>query len=177
MSLDYLGSLTLATAVVGAEVGATAGAAGINGALPDIAARLAALSSFAPVAGDFAADLALANSIVASLTAAISGGMTPPSIAAQIAIIEALIASLTATVAAVNANLTIVTDLLALLSTGGVFAYAYAGPANGLGAALTSELAGGFPGGAPTDATNALILATTAPATWTAMQALFKTTP
>jgi len=177
VSLVYLGSLSLAAAVPGAAAGVSAGIGGINGALPDIEARLAALSGFAPTPGNFAADLAVANSIVASITAGITAGLSPPSIGAQIAIIAALVAALEATVLAVSAQLDVVLDLQALLATAGVFSYAYAGQANALGSALSTELASGFPGGAGTDSTNALVLATTTPATWSAMSSLFKVTP
>jgi hypothetical protein len=177
MTLAYVGSLSLADAVPGAAAGAIAGQAGINGALPDIQARITALAAFSPSFGSFVADIALANSVIASINVAITAGLSPPSIGAQLAIVAAMVASLEATAVAIDANLTIVEDLLALLATAGVFAYAYAGTADGLGAALTTELAAGFPGGGPTDATNALVLATTSSPTWTAMTSLFKTAP
>jgi hypothetical protein len=178
MSLDYLGSLSLAVALPGADGAAVAGEAGINGALPDIEARLDAMADFAPVDVDFAADLSFANDTVSAITLAIgTPGITPPSLGDQITIMAGIVADLTAAVSAVNANLAIVTGFISLLATAGVFGYAYAGPANGLGGALTTELASGFPGGSPTDSTHAIVLATTTPATWTAMQAVFKTTP
>jgi hypothetical protein len=176
MSLAFLGSLTLSVAVPGAASVASAGAAGINGALPDIESRLASLGDFTPAPISFAADLALAQSVVAGVTLAIATpGLTPPDISAQLAIIAALVASLEAQIGAVNAELGIVTDFLAVLATGGVFGYAYAGRADGIGSAISAELAGGFPGGTGADAANALVLATTTPATWGAMQTLFKT--
>lgn len=178
MTIAYLGSLSLAVAIPGGQTAGVAGAAGINGALPDIEARLAALADFAPVNTDFAADLSFAQQTVAAMTLAINTpGLTPPSIAAQIAIVSALIASLEATVAAVNVNLAIVTSFLSVLTAAGVFGYVYSGPTNGLGAALSAQLALGFPGGLPGDLTNALVFATTTPATWDAMQAIFKVTP
>ena len=177
MSITNLGTLSLAVAVPGAAAGVAAGLAGLNLALPDIEARLAALAGFTATPGDFAADLAIANSIVASITAGMTAGLSPPSIGAQIAIIAALVATLEAAVLAVSAELDVVLDLQTLLGTGGVFAYAYAGQADALGAALTTELASGFPGGSGADATNALILATSTSATWEAMSSLFKMTP
>ena len=178
MSLAFLGSLSLAVAVPGAAAAATAGAVGIGGALPDILARLASLASFTPAPMSFAADLVLAQSVVAGVALAIATpGLTPPDISAQIAIIAGLIASLEAQIGAVNVQLGIVTGFLALLETAGVFAYAYAGRADGIGPALSTELAAGFPGGSGADAANVLILGTITPATWAAMSQLFKVTP
>lgn len=177
MSLAYLGSLTLSAAVPAGEACAVAGAAGINAALPDIAARLAALAAFSPSPPSFSADLALAGQIITSINAAIALGLTPPSLSAQLAIVAALVADLQAAVLAINAQLAIVVGFSSLLATGGVFGYAYTGAANGLGAALTTQLATGFPGGAPGDSSHALVLATTSGGTWTAMQSVFKTTP
>jgi hypothetical protein len=175
--ITYLGSLTLGALIPkGAEAGAAAVAA-IELALPDLQARLAALASFAPSPGNFAADIALAQGIVTSIEAAIAVGISPPSLDAQIAIVAALVAELEAALAAINAQLSIVTDFLALLDTGGVFAYAFSGNANALGGEFATELASGFPGGGATDPTNALLFATTTPATWSAMSTVFKVTP
>jgi hypothetical protein len=54
-----------------------------------------------------------------------------------------------------------------------VSCFAYSGAVNGLGAAVTTELAAGDPaGGAPTDACHAFVLLTRTPGTWTTMQSL-----
>ena len=177
MTVAYLGSLTLADALPGAAAAGAAGVAGIGLALPDLSARLSALASFAPIPSNFAADIALAQSIVVSIEAAITAGISPPSLDAQVAIVAGLVADLEAALSSINAQLSLVTDFLAILGTGGIFGYTYAGPANGLGGDFTTELASGFPGGGATDATNAILLATTTPATWTAMSAVFKVTP
>lgn len=171
MSLVPLGSLSMAQALPGAQVAAAAGIAGINGALPDILARIAALQAFSPAPISFAFNIIEATKIVASLNLAIAAGITPPNIAAQIAQILALLAALEATVAAVNANLSIATDFVSGLAAAGIDAYAWDGSRNALGAALTSAL-----GPSGTHA-NALVLVTTNGATWGAMQAVFKTTP
>lgn len=171
MSLVPLGSVSLAQALPGAQVAAAAGIAGINGALPDILARIAALLAFAPAPISFSFNLVEAAKIVASLNLAIAAGITPPNIAAQVAQIAALVAALEVTVSAVNANLSIVTGFLGGLAAAGIDAYAWDGPRNGLGPALTSAL-----GPSATHA-NALVLVTTNGATWSAMQAVFKTTP
>lgn len=177
MSLAYLGNVSLSVACPGVAAGFAAGIAGINLALPDIQARLDALAAFSPqVEISFAANIAVAQSIAASLQAAITAGLSPPSLSAQIAIVAALVAALELAVGQINAQLTVLIDLSALLSAAGVFLYSYSGRADGLGPALASELAGGFPGGSASDDTNALVLATTTAATWTAMSGLFKVT-
>jgi hypothetical protein len=177
MSLVYCGELTIGGAVPGANACAIAGYAGINAALPDITEKLAALLAFVPTPVDFQLQLQLAQQMVASVQASITLGLPVPSIAAQIAIVTALIADLTASVVSISAQLGIITDFQALLGAAGVHVYAYAGPANGLGGEVTTALATGLPGGAPTDATNALVLATTVPATWTAMAQVFQVVP
>lgn len=176
MALTYLGSLTLAAALPGAAAGFAASIEGIGLALPDIQARLDALLAFSPQPISFAAQLIVAQQIVASIQLAISIGLTVPDISAQIAIVASLVASLIATIGAINARLDIVISLTALLDAAGVFTYSYSGTADGLGPALTSELASGFPGGTGgSQLSNAVILATTTPATWTAMQGMFAT--
>lgn len=177
MTVTSLGNITIGAAVPGALAASVAGQAGINLALPDIQARLTALASFAPSLGDFSADIALAGQIIASINAAITAGITPPSLSAQVSLVAALIADLEAAVLSINAQLSIVLDFAALLGTAGVHAYHYTGRADQLGAGMTSELSSGFPGGAAGDSTNALILGTTSGTTWTAMSDVFKVAP
>lgn len=176
MTIAYVGELSIGGAVPGAATAAVAGAAGINAALPDILARLQALAAFAPAPVSFSAQLALAQQMVTSIQLSIALGIPEPSILAQIAAVTALIADLLAAVASINAQLVIVTDFQALLVAAGVHVYSYAGQVGDLGAELSAELAGGVPGGGgPTDASNALILLTTVPGTWTAMTQVFAT--
>lgn len=175
--ITYLGALTIGDVIpLAAQAGAN-GVLGINLAIPDIQARLAALASFAPTPSDFGVDVAIAQGIVASLEAAIAVGVSPPSISAQLAIVAGLVADLRAALDAINVHLSIVTDFLALLETGGVFAYRFNGAANALGGEFATELSAGFPGGGATDTTDALLFATTTPDTWTAMSAVFRIAP
>jgi hypothetical protein len=177
MTATYIGELSIGAAVPGAELAAAAGVGGINGALPDITARLGALAAFAPLPVNFATQLTLAQSIVASVESAIALGLPMPSIDAQIAAVSALVAELLVTVTAVNVQLAAVLAFQSQLAAAGVFAFAYAGAVNALGADFTTALAAGLPGGAPTDACHALVLATTTPATWTVMSQVFKVSP
>lgn len=172
-----LGSLSIGDTIPGAVAVGVAGAAGINAALPNITAQLEALAAFSPGAVDFAAQLTLALQTVASIQAGITAGLTPPSISAQIAIIGAQIAALEAAALSINAQLTIITDFQALLSAAGIFAYAYDGDVQDLGDELDAEIGAGIGGGLPTDHCNALVLVTSAGATWTAMGQIFQVTP
>jgi hypothetical protein len=172
--ITYVGELTLGGSMPGADACAIAGAAGINGALPDIQARIAALQAFAPSNVDFAAQLQLAQSIVASIQTSIALGLTPPSIAAQIAQVMTVINSLLATVLDIEGQLNVILDFQAALMAAGVQAFAYDGPAGSLGSELDAALAPVVPG---TDHANAMVLVTTVPGTWDAMAAVFKVSP
>lgn len=177
MTVTCLGSLSIGDALPGGVAVGAAGFDGINAALPDIQARLDALLAFAPLPVDFTAQLALAQSMVASVQASITLGLPAPSMAAQIAIVAALIVDITASIVSINAQLGIVADFQTTLGTTGIHGYHYSGQTDDLGSEMATELASGVPGGAPTDAANALILVTTIPATWAAMRNVFKVTP
>lgn len=165
MTVTYLGSLS---------VGATI--PGVNAALAvanaDLDSKIAALASFSVSLEppSIAAQISLTQSILADLNAMATLGISPPSLSVQFASVLALLATL-------NAQLLVLQALATNLAAAGVHAYTYAGAANALGGEFSAELAGGFPGGAPTDATNALLLATTIPATWAAIAQVFKVTP
>lgn len=161
--LTYVGSLSLAAAV---PVVATVFAE----AIADLEARITALGAAIPTFTPPAVQLELAKSIVAAIEANIALGITPPSIDLQIGLFLAQIAEL-------EASLQIVLDIKNLFAAAGVHVYVYDGDADAFGGELTTELAGGFPGGAPTDHTNAIVLATTSGATWSAMAQVFQVTP
>lgn len=177
MTIVHVGELTIGAAVPGATIACDAGKAGINGALPDITARLTALADFNPQAFDFVAQLAQAEATVASINLAILTALPAPSFDAQLATITALVAELSVTVTAINGQLSLVLAVQSLLAAAGVSAYAYSGAVNGLGGDVAAELSGGLPGGAPTDPCNALVLVTASPVTWDAMAQVFKVTP
>lgn len=158
--LTYIGSVTVGASIPGAL-------AAIALAIPDLQARIDALVAFSPAAINLSADLAVAVGMVANITAAISLGITPPSISAQIAIVLGLLADLQARLAAIAA-------FSGLCASAGVHAYKYDGTAAGIGATLTTELASGYPGGSgPSEHSNAIVLATTSGATWSAMVGVF----
>jgi hypothetical protein len=162
--LTYVGSLFLSAAVpVVATVFATA--------LADLEARIAALQAALPSFTPPTVQLQLAQSIVASIEQSIALGIVPPSIDLQIGLFLAQIVEL-------EAALGVVLDIKGLFAAAGVHVYVYDGDANDFGGELTTELAGGFPGGSgPTEHTNAIVFATTSGATWTAMAQVFQVTP
>jgi hypothetical protein len=171
MTILSLGALSVGGAVPGASVAVSAGIAGINGALPDIAARLTALAAFAPSPVSFTAQIALASASLVSVNAAITAGLPVPDIAVQLATVAAVVADLAAAVAAVNAQLSVLAALQAPLAVGGVAAYAYDGAIGSLGSELGAAVGGGG------THSNALALVTTDPTAWAAMSAVLKVTP
>lgn len=158
--LTYLGSYSLSVLLPGIV-------AALALSVPDLQARVDALLAFSPGEISLAASLQLAASITADLTGAIALGITPPSLAAQIDIVLGILAGL-------QANLQAILAFQGLLAHGGVYAYVYDGQAGSLGSELAASTSGGLPGGTASEHCNALILATSVGATWTAMQGVFK---
>ena len=158
MSLVYLGSLS--TGVIAPSLGISLAAA-IPRIQAELALQTALVAQLNLVPPSIAGSLSLAQSIVASINAAIALGVQVPSASLQISAAAALIAALNVELAALGFNLT----------AAGIHAYAYDGPADGLGPALPAN----FPGGAPTDHCNALMLTTSVPASWVALGGILKT--
>lgn len=162
--LTYVGSLGLSAAV-------PAVATVFASAIAELEGRIAALSAAVPSFTPPSVQLALAKQIVAAIEANIALGITPPSIDLQIGLFLALIAEL-------QASLQIVLDIKNLFAAAGVHVYVYDGDAGDFGTELDAELVAGFPGGSgPTQHANAIILATTITATWSAMSQVFQVTP
>jgi hypothetical protein len=176
VSATYLGELSIGDALPGANGVAVAGATGINSALPDILARIAALQAFVPLPTSFVEQLATAESIVASVQAGIELGLPVPSLDAQIAQMAALVASLLAQVEAINAQLTLVASFRALLGEAGIHAIAFAGLVGSFGGDVDGALAsvGAL---VPGESANAVVLLTTSPAAWSALSQIAKVTP
>lgn len=165
-----LGSATLSVVVPGAASAVVAIDIACGIAAPDVSAQLTALASFTPTLNlSFAAQLDIAASIVTNINAAITAGITPPSLDAQIALSVDIIADLQAKLVLIEAQAAIGIALGDLLANAGVRTLVYSGPQDDFGSELSAEL------GAPTTACNALVLLTTNGATWTAMQSLFTT--
>jgi hypothetical protein len=113
------------------------------------------------------AEIAAKIDAAARVAASIAANVQAPGAQLQLAAVGSAIDSIEAQIAAL-AELT-------LPDGPGVDVFAYAGPASAFGGELGGVLAGGLPsGGGPTASTNALVLATTIPATWAAMQAVLR---
>lgn len=158
MSLVYLGSLTTADVCPALPIA-------LASALPRIQAQLAgAINASAQLTltpPTIFLALELSTQLVANIQASIALGVQVPALSVQLNLLASLILSLEIELGALGFD----------LGAAGIHAYAYAGPANGLGPALPSS----FPGGATTDFTNALVLATSVPASWIALGAILKT--
>lgn len=165
MTVAFVAEVDIAACIPGA-VGA------LLAAQADLQAKLTAMIAFSAQLGlpalSLAAQLNLAAQITASLNAALQIGITPPNISVQLTAALAAVATLTA-------QLKVYLDLFALLAHAGVFIYTFDGATNTFGAQMTTALAAGFPGHGPTEHANILVLGTVTAATWTAMQAVFKT--
>jgi hypothetical protein len=174
MSLVALGSMSIAVAVPAAAEANAALDVAIGIAAPNVTAQITAAASFTPsLSLSFLDMIALAEQIIANIEAAIAA--IPPipvlDLDAQVNLALSVKADLEAMLLTVNAQLTIQLAIASLLATGGVVAYAWDGPNDALGPALTTAL-----GGATTQS-YAVILYTTSGVTWTAMSSFFKVTP
>jgi hypothetical protein len=128
-------------------------------------AMLSASASISVAPPTVAASVTLAAQIGASLKAGIQFGM--PSVSASvIASLQARIALITSLIARINAALSWGTD--------GLDVFKYVGAGNGMGPALASALAAGWPDGAsPAQPSNVIILAGTTPAASAALTSFF----
>lgn len=149
---------------VSVGVGIPALAASVNANLPDLQAQLDALLAFSPGAIDFNVNLGIAQQMVLDLQAAISAGITPPSIDAQIAAVAAIIGKLQAQIGALVA--------IAGLLTAKVYIYKYTGSSDQFGPQLSAALINGFTGNGVSE-TVAIIIGATASASMNALGAIF----
>lgn len=159
MSLTYLGSLTVGVINPGLLLALASALPRIQAALDGAAAAIASLNVTPPT---IAASLSLAQTLAADIQAAIALGVEVPSLSVQVNALLALQAALNIELGALGFD----------LGAAGIHAYAYDGLANGLGPALPAS----FPGGSELDHVNALVLATSVPASWVALAAVLKTT-
>lgn len=157
-TLTYLGSLT--TGGIVPSLGFA-----LASALPRIQAELALqqklIATLNLVPPSITGSLHAAESIVAAINASIALGVQVPSAGAQISAAQTLIAALNIELGALGFDMT----------AAGIHAYAFDGRADELGPALPSS----FPGGAPSSHCNALVLATSIPASWVALGGILKT--
>ncbi len=166
--ITNLGTLTLGSCAPGALAIQTAGLTGINLALPDLLARLAALQAFVPQPISFAVMLTLAEQTLQGVQLAISAGLPVPDISAQMAIVAAIIAALEQALAQIQQQVSFIESFSAYFATGGIQALRYSGAANSCG----TELNGAVIDGAPCEA---LILIARTPEAQAALDALMVT--
>ncbi len=164
MTVQYVGGMTIGEALPGLALPLIT----ITG---DIQLRLNALLDFKPtlVLPSLQADLELSAQIAANIQAALTLGLTPPSLDLQATIMLDAIALL-------KVQLGIIKNLYDLF-TAGIHIYNYTGQVNQLGSDFSAALTSGVPGGAGTDICDGLLWLATAPGAWAAIAALFKVTP
>jgi hypothetical protein len=170
MTASYLGSYTIGASMPGAAAVATAGAGGINVALPGLLEQLEGLLSFSPSPISIAAQIGQLNTMIKALQAQLLLGVEPPSLALQMAGIADLIASLQANVSLMQAGLSVITQFQALLAEAGVHLISFAGPASAFGAEV-GALVATLPG---ISSAHALVLVTDVAATWSALSQIMK---
>lgn len=139
----------------------------------DLSATVDANANFSANPPSFAASITTLTNLIAEIQLAITLGV--PSVNADIGVqFSAKIALLTALTASLSAQLTVLANLASLLGTAGVLAYSWDGTGATFGADVNAVVGTGWPNGATNaDPANAIILATTTPATWAAMQTFF----
>lgn len=163
MTVEYVGGLTIGEALPGVGIV-------LAPAFADISAKVAALASFTPtVTLDLAGQVSLAGDLLAAAQASLAIGIQPPSISVQLDAVATLLAD-------VRISLGLFEVLFGQFAVG-IHEYHYSGPTNMLGSEMTTELAGGFPGGAASDATEAIIIAGAVPGAWAVLSQIFKTSP
>lgn len=166
MSLEYLGGLSVGGVAPSVQIA-------VDASLPNLLAQQAGIqlgqASLIANPPTMAGNLAIAQAILDSISAQIALGVQLPPLAVQLASLAAALAALAGQIATLGSF----ADVLGVV---GLHAYHYAGPVNGLGPALAAELAGGLPpGGAPLAPSDALVIATSEPAAWSALSVVLKT--
>jgi hypothetical protein len=165
-TLTYVAEMTLAAATPAVPTTIGIAQPDIVAQLAGLVAAMAALNLSPP---SLTGDITTAGQIVASLELAAGIGVVVPSLSVQLAILAAMKASL-------QASLDLLLGFRSLLAAAGIHVYSYDGSGAGLGPQVTAALADGLPGGGGGgEHINALILATSIGATWTAMGGILKT--
>jgi hypothetical protein len=179
--LTYLGSMGLSACIPVAVTAAAGVSAAVAMATPIVALQIVGLVQVGISLGlklpSLTGNITALGQVAASLALGIAGGVSPPGVGVslQVAGNATAIASLTAQLGLLNVALSLVASLTVAFGIGGISVYRYSGPVSGLGPDLAAMTARGLPGGGADDLVNALILATTTAATWTAMESAFKT--
>jgi hypothetical protein len=91
----------------------------------------------------------------------------------QLQAVLAAAAELQASIVELQAQLAASVAIGELMAAAGVTLMSYAGTADSFGAETSAHTSGGIAGGAPGDHVNAVVLATSVPATWAALAQIF----
>lgn len=142
MTVSYQGSLSLGQVVPMALTAQATLDASLNAVLPDLKARIAGLLELSVRPPPALADLiAAARDTIAALQALVADPLPDVSAIAQ------ALADLQASLGQIEAGLAFSLQLGGMLSTPGIYYYAYAGQAGALGGELSATLSAGLPGG------------------------------
>lgn len=180
MTVATLGTFSIADALPGVGVAVAAGADGLGLALPDVAARITALAaslsalSAMPFPPDFSASLAGAQLTLASVQLAMATpGLLPPSLDAVLTAVRTQLEAIESMLSALVSKAAIIANFQTLMAGGAVALYSFDGARSSLGAELDSAVSASSPGPGATPS-NALVLYTEDPATWSAMHGVFR---
>lgn len=176
--LTFLGTQTLGQCL---PIGLAASAslkAMIAVQLPKLTAQFAGLltlsASLTIKPPTLAINLDIAAKLLLSIQASISLGL--PGIDFQFAAVASLMAAIQLDLGAFQAALAFQLSLDLALGTAGIDLYAYDGRVDALGTSISSQTAGGLPGGTlPAGHCNALLLVAETDAVWSAMSLVFQT--
>jgi hypothetical protein len=114
----------------------------------------------------YQASLGLAEEILKGINSCLAVGVVPPSIELQVEIVARAIAEI------LQPELDVMVNLNTLLASAGLHVYVFDGVTSNMGSEVSSALAGRLPGGGVLTHCNAIILATTAGATWSAVSSI-----
>lgn len=174
MSGEYVGGFSVGGAVPIALAATATASATLNAALIPAQARLAgaiqALASVTVSPPSIAAVATLAAAAAASVQAALTG----PTVGASAGVAAQLVAELGAIVLALEAQLSAIAQLEAILGTAGVHLYRLDGAIGGMGSDLGSLLSTGVPGGSgPGQIGTAFVLVAADNGTIVALESVF----
>ena len=159
-TLTYLGNKTIAATIPGVMAAVSIGQG-------ELQTQISALANFRPAAASYPDLIALAEQTLNGLLASLALGITPPSIDAQLDIAAQALAVL-------RGKLDVILAFERASAAAGVEVFTYDGSAAGLSSAIIAATSSGLPsGGGPASHCNALVLATGASATASAMGQVF----
>jgi hypothetical protein len=146
--LSYGGKISIGALCPVVVAGVAEAELSLSAALDGVTQLMIGLNLTPP---SLAGNLSMAIQMVVQLTIALALEPPLPSVDFQVAACIEQIAT-------IEAELQGLLALVSLIATGGIFVYSYSGPANQMGAAVTTELAAGWRDGTPTGGNAAAII-------------------